>query len=108
MCWHCVLPLQCFASRSCSWLRLCDIPSLVVSLRCMPTSMLSVDRVCCPSPHAMPPDSPLPFLCAPPPSHPVPQVFDKALFEPHFCELYSQLCFVLQRKGLPEFEDPGG
>jgi len=35
------------------------------------------------------------------------QVFDKALFEPHFCELYSQLCFVLQKR-LPEFEDPGG
>ena len=34
------------------------------------------------------------------------QVFDKALFEPHFCELYSQLCHVLQRQ-LPEFNDPG-
>jgi hypothetical protein len=34
------------------------------------------------------------------------QVFDKALFEPHFCELYSQLCYVLQKR-LPEFDDPG-
>lgn len=34
------------------------------------------------------------------------QVFDKALFEPHFCELYSELCYVLQKK-LPEFDDPG-
>jgi hypothetical protein len=38
--------------------------------------------------------------------HPLLQVFDKALTEVHFCELYSQLCFVLQKK-LPEFEDPG-
>jgi hypothetical protein len=34
------------------------------------------------------------------------QVFDKALMEPHFCELYSQLCHFLQRR-LPEFDaDP--
>jgi translation initiation factor 4G len=33
------------------------------------------------------------------------QIFDKALFEPHFCELYSQLCHNLQRR-LPEFDDP--
>jgi hypothetical protein len=34
-----------------------------------------------------------------------PQIFDKALFEPHFCELYSQLCHTLQKR-LPEFDDP--
>ncbi|KAI8471249.1 MAG: MIF4G domain-containing protein [Monoraphidium minutum] len=33
------------------------------------------------------------------------QIFDKALFEPHFCELYSQLCHTLQKR-LPEFDDP--
>jgi translation initiation factor 4G len=33
------------------------------------------------------------------------QIFDKALFEPHFCELYSQLCQTLQKR-LPEFDDP--
>lgn len=33
------------------------------------------------------------------------QVFDKALLEPHFCELYSQLCDDLAKQ-LPEFDDP--
>jgi len=41
-----------------------------------------------------------------PPTHPnSSQIFDKALFEPHFCELYSQLCHTLQKR-LPEFDDP--
>ncbi len=35
------------------------------------------------------------------------QVFDKALIEPKFCELYADLCFQLNTV-LPDFEDPEG
>jgi hypothetical protein len=42
-----------------------------------------------------------------PPHTLTPQAFDKALGEPHFCELYSQLCRVIMQK-LPEFDDPEG
>ena len=35
------------------------------------------------------------------------QVFDKALIEPKFCELYADLCSELN-KVLPDFEDPEG
>ena len=35
------------------------------------------------------------------------QVFDKALIEPKFCELYADLCYQLNSV-LPDFEDPEG
>lgn len=50
------------------------------------------------------PPGPPPTQSSTPPLSP-PQIFDKALFEPHFCELYSQLCHTLQKR-LPEFDDP--
>ena len=37
----------------------------------------------------------------------VAQVFDKALTETTFCQLYSQLCHDLSN-ALPDFEDPDG
>ena len=41
------------------------------------------------------------FPSTPPPS----QVFDKAVDEPHYCSLYAQLCWELDRS-VPNFEPP--
>ncbi len=68
---------------------------------------------CCrPAQTARPSPADAPTTCCSPlhaprnhPSYPPRQIFDKALFEPHFSELYSQLCHTLQKR-LPEFDDP--
>ena len=40
-----------------------------------------------------------------PPLPPPSQVFDKAVDEPHYCSLYAQLCWELDRS-VPNFEPP--